>query len=254
MNKKLLGALALLLPFSASADVIGVTAGAYSWNQDWSGDLRSDQTGSDKIDLEDDLNYDDARANSFFIALEHPIPILPNIRLGSTGIDLDETGTLSRNFKYEGNTYIASTQIRSEIDLSHVDATLYYEILDNIVSLDVGLTARKFDGEAKISGFDQNYNPVTASSDIKGTLPLLYVNARVDIPLLSGLYAGAEMHGISVSGNSIIDAKVNIGYEIFGIVGLELGVRDFSMDLEGDDDEAFNIAVSGMFFGVVVDL
>ncbi|HCS27217.1 MAG TPA: hypothetical protein DIW43_07170 [Spongiibacteraceae bacterium] len=254
MNKKLLGALALLIPFSASADIIGVTAGAYHWKQDFSGDLRADQAGDDEIDLEDDLNFDDDKTNVFFVALEHPIPLLPNIRLGSTGIDLSETGTVSRTFQYEGNTYNQGSQVRSDIDLSHVDATLYYEILDNIVSLDIGLTARKFDGEAKITDVTPGGTGQSASSDIDGTLPLLYANARVDLPFLPGLYAAGEMHGISVSGNSLIDTKVNIGYEILGIVGLELGVRSFDLDLEGDDDEEFNMTVDGAFFGIVIDL
>ena len=249
MNKKLLAALALTLPFSASADILGVTAGAYSWKQDFSGSLQGERAGDSKVDLEDDLNFDSESANSFFVALEHPIPILPNIRLASTDIDINETGTISRTFNYEGNTYTLGQQVRSEIDLSHIDATLYYEVLDNIISLDVGLTARKFDGEATISDSTQS-----ASSDIDGTLPLLYVGARASLPFLPGLYAAGEMHGISVSGNSLIDTKVNIGYEIMGIVGLEVGFRSFDLDLEGDDDEEFNMTIDGAFFGVVIDL
>ncbi|WP_372782472.1 TIGR04219 family outer membrane beta-barrel protein [Litorivivens sp.] len=249
MNKKLLAALALALPFSASADILGVTAGVYNWSQNFSGDLRSEQTGSDEIDLEDDLNFDDDSANVFFVALEHPIPVLPNIRIGSTGIEVKETGTVSRTFNYEGQTYNQGQQVTSDIDLSHVDATLYYEILDNFVSLDVGLTARKFDGEATISDGQKS-----ASSEIEGTLPLLYANARVSLPFLPGLYASGELHGIGYSGNSLIDTKIGLGYEIMGIVGLELGMRSFVLDLEGDDDEEFNMTVDGAFIGVVVDL
>lgn len=251
MNKKLLAALALSLPFSASADVIGVTAGLYNWTQNFSGDLRSEQTGSDEIDLEDDLNFDDDSANVMFVALEHPIPVLPNIRLGSTGMEVKETSTISRTFNYEGETYNQGREVRSDIDLSHIDATLYYEILDNFISLDVGLTARKFDGEATIAYTDGTQSE---TADIDGTLPLLYANARVDLPFLPGLYAAGELHGISYSGNSLIDTKLGIGYEILGIVGLELGLRSFELDLEGDDDEEFNMTIDGAFIGVVVDL
>lgn len=245
MNKKLLCALALALPFSATADIIGVTAGAYSWNQGWSGDLRSDQTGDDKIDLEDDLGFDSERANSFFVALEHPVPLLPNVRVASTDMEIDETSTLSRTFQYEGQNYNANTQVSSKVDLSHVDATLYYEILDNVVNLDVGLTARKFDGEARISDGSQ-----TATSKIDATIPLLFVGARVNLPL-TGLYASGEIHGLSVSGDSIMDTKINIGYEI-GIVGFEAGFRSFDIDIE--DDEEFNMTVDGAFLGLVVDI
>ena len=248
MNKKLLGAaLALALPFSAQADIIGVTAGAYSWNQDWSGDLRGEQTGDDKIDLEDDLGFGDERANSIYVALEHPIPILPNIRLASTEMEISETSTISRAFNYDGQTYTANSQVNSDIDLSHIDATLYYEILDNVVSLDVGLTARMFDGDATISDSSQ-----TGTAKIDATIPLLFVGARVDLPL-TGLYATGEIHGLSIDGNSIMDTKLGIGYEI-GIVALEAGLRSFDIDVEGDDDEEFNMTVEGAFLGIVVDI
>lgn len=247
MNKKLLGALALTLPFSASADIIGVTAGAYTWNQSWEGNIQADQAFDTKVDLEDDLGYDDERGNSFFIAFEHPIPLLPNIRLARTDLDISETNTLNRNIQYEGNTYAVTTQVNSEMDLSHTDATLYYEILDNIVSLDIGLTARRFDGKAEISGSGQ-----TGSSDIEGTIPMLFVGARAALPL-TGLYAAGEIHGLSAGGNSIIDTKLNIGYEI-GIVAVELGIRNFDIDVEGDDDEEFNLTVDGAFLGFVIDI
>ena len=34
------------------------------------------------------------------------------------------------------------------LDLTHTDATFYYELLDNVVDLDLGLLRRLFDGEA----------------------------------------------------------------------------------------------------------
>ena len=247
MNKKLLGALALVLPFSASADIIGLTAGAHTWNQSWSGDIQADQAGDTQVDLEDDLGYDDERGNSFFVAFEHPIPVLPNIRIGRTELDISETNTLNREIRFEGNTYNVATQVDSEMDLSHTDATLYYEILDNVVSLDLGLTARRFDGKAEISGSGQ-----TGSADLEGTIPLLFVGARVALPL-TGLYAAGEIHGLSAGGDSITDTKLSVGYEI-GIVALELGYRSFDIDVEGDDDEEFNLTVDGAFLGFVVDI
>jgi len=251
VNKKLLGAaLALALPFSAQADIIGVTAGAYSWNQDWSGDLRGDETGDDKIDLEDDLGFDDERANSIYVALEHPIPLLPNIRIASTDMELSETGTLSRQRNYQGKEFQQNTQVDSTFDLSHIDATLYYEILDNVISLDVGLTARQFDGKAEITGTTTS-GTETATADIDFTIPLLFVGARVDLPL-TGLYATGEIHGLKIDDDSIIDTKLGIGYEV-GIFAVEAGLRSFEIDAE-DDDAEFNMTVEGAFLGIVVDI
>lgn len=246
MKKRLLTALALALPITAQADVIGLTAGAYSWQQNWEGDVQSEQLGSNKVDLEDDLGYDDERNNSFFIAFEHPVPVLPNIRLQHTELEIDETNTLSRTITYEGNTYPVNTTVDSKTDLTHTDATFYYEILDNIVSLDLGLTARYFDGEVRIAGSGQS-----ASSDLQGAVPLVFVGARADLPL-TGLYAIGELQAMSYDGNSLRDLSVGVGYEIM-LVGLELGYRNFDVDLEGDDDEEANLTVDGYFLGVKVD-
>lgn len=244
MNKKLLGALALVLPFSASADIIGLTAGAYTWNQSWDGKLQSDEATSTQVDVEDNLGYDDERGNSFFVAFEHPIPILPNIRLAHTEMEISENNN-SSTFTFDGNAY--NGNVSSELDLSHTDATLYYEILDNVVSLDIGLTARRFDGKAEISGSGQ-----TGTADITGTIPLLFAGARVSLPL-TGLYATGEIHGLSVGDDSVTDTKIGVGYEV-GIVAVELGYRTFDIDIEGDDDEDFDLTVDGAFLGFVVDI
>lgn len=246
MNKKLLGALALVLPFSTSADIIGLTAGAYSWNQGWDGNLQSDQAGSTQVDVEDNLGYDDERGNSFFVAFEHPIPLLPNIRLAHTEMDISENNN-SSTFFFDGNPY--NGNVSSELDLSHTDATLYYEILDNVISLDIGLTARRFDGKAEIT---DNTTNTTGTADIDVTIPLLFAGARVALPL-TGLYAAGEIHGLSAGGDSITDTKLSIGYEV-GIVALELGYRSFDIDVEGDDDEEFDLTVDGAFLGFVVDI
>lgn len=246
MNKKLLGALALVLPFSASADIIGLTAGAYTWNQSWDGKLQSDQAGSTQVDLEDNLGYDDDRGNSFFVAFEHPIPVLPNIRLAHTEMEISEKNN-SSTFFFDNKQYTGS--VSSELDLSHTDATLYYEILDNVISLDIGLTARRFDGKAEITN---NTTNTTGTADITGTLPLLYAGARVSLPL-TGLYAAGEIHGLGVDGDSITDTKISLGYEV-GIVAIELGYRTFDIDIEGDDDEDFDLTVDGAFLGFVVDI
>ena len=46
--------------------------------------------------------------------------------------------------------------------------------------------------------------------------------------------------------------SVGLGYE-FGVVGLELGYRNFDVDLEDDGEEA-KVTVDGYFFGVVIDI
>ncbi|MEX1663851.1 TIGR04219 family outer membrane beta-barrel protein [Zhongshania arctica] len=245
MQKRLiaLAILAASASVATQADIVGATAGAYIWKQSWDGNVKA---GSDSIDMNDDLGYDDETGKSFFVALEHPVPLLPNIRLQRTDLDISETNQLSRTFTFDGTVYTSTDTVDSTTDLSHTDATLYYEILDNWVNLDVGITVRAFDGEVRLSTTGRE-----GSVDIDVPVPMAYVNARFDLPL-TGLYASALANVISYGDNSISDITLGLGYE-FGIVGLELGYRNFDVDLEDDDEEA-KVTVDGYFLGVVIDI
>ena len=80
--KKILtaAALAATLPQAASAlPLVDLYAGAYYWDQTVSGDVVN---GS--ADLEDDLNLDAGGQNVMYVAFEHPIPLVPNIKIKST--------------------------------------------------------------------------------------------------------------------------------------------------------------------------
>ena len=244
INKQLLAA-TMLATFAAGtqADIIGATAGAYQWKQSWEGDV---QSGPDAIDMNDDLGYDDENGTSIYVALEHPIPVLPNIRLQRTDLDISERNNLSRTFTFEGDVYTAADTVNSTTDLTHTDATLYYEVLDNWVNLDVGLTVRMFDGEVRLATTGRE-----GSIELDAPVPMLYGNARFNLPL-TGLYAQAVGNVISFGDNSVTDMAVGLGYEV-AIVSLEVGYRNFDVSLEDDDEEA-SVTVDGIYFGVNIDI
>ncbi|MFT6592843.1 MAG: outer membrane protein, partial [Zhongshania sp.] len=230
MQKRLiaLAILAASASVATQADIVGASAGAYMWKQSWDGDVKA---GSQSVDMNKDLGYDDETGKSFYVALEHPVPVLPNIRLQRTDLDISETNQISRDFSFDGKDYTAGESVNSTTDLTHTDATLYYEILDNWVNLDVGLTVRMFDGEVRLAAAGRD-----GSIELDAPVPMGYINARFDLPL-TGLYASALANVISYGDNKITDISLGLGYE-FGVVGLELGYRNFDVDLEDDDEEA----------------
>ena len=245
MQKRLiaLAILAASASVSSQADVVGVTAGTYMWKQSWEGDVKA---GSESIDMNDDLGYDDETGKSFYVALEHPVPVLPNIRLQHTSLDISETAQLSRTFTFDGDTYTSADSVNSTTDLSHTDGTFYYEILDNWVNLDIGLTVRMFDGEVRLAAAGRD-----SAIEIDAPLPMAYLNARFELPL-TGFYASGLGNVIAYGDNKVTDMTVALGYE-YGVVALELGYRNFDVQLEDDNEEA-NVTVDGYFVGVVVDI
>jgi hypothetical protein len=66
----------ILTPMPVIADVLGVSVGGGSWQASPEGDI-----GRTDINLESTLNLDEENNQFVFVAIEHPIPILPNIRL-----------------------------------------------------------------------------------------------------------------------------------------------------------------------------
>lgn len=229
------------LPMAAVADTLGFRVEVGQWNQSFEGDV---QSGPDTIDIEDTLGLDDESNNFYSVTLEHPIPILPNIRLSRTELEVKETTDVNASFTFEGITYSASDTVTTDADLSHTDATLYYEVLDNWVSLDVGLNIRQFDEGIIITSQSSG----TAELDVDGVLPMLYAAVKFDLPL-SGLYVSADASGISYQDSSIIDYKVNIGYESSIGLGIEAGLRTFDIDYEDEDDsdEKADLSIDGAY-------
>lgn len=230
---------------SAHADtVFGVYAGAGAWQQSYGGDIAS---GGADIDIEDDLGFDDDTTNFFYVAVEHPVPGLPNVRAQYSELDLDETTTLGQDIDFNGVSFPAGTSIGSVVDTTQVDAVLYYEVLDNVVSLDLGLAGRYIDGEIVVtSAID------TSPVEFEGVLPLLYGKARVDLPF-SGFWMGAEVAGLGYDGNSLIDGNVVVGWESPWRLGVEAGWRTYRLEMdEFDDVDDADIDVSGPFVALNV--
>src|SRR5690606_42104172 len=86
---------------AAFSDFLGVYAGGGVWKSDLSGDIGDrNQPGADLRDL----GLDDERNKFYFVAFEHFIPLLPNVRLQQTDISLRSTATVGQSFVLDGVT------------------------------------------------------------------------------------------------------------------------------------------------------
>ena len=83
------------------------------------------------------------------------MPLLPNIRLQHSDLNWSGNGWINAGTDLNGTPFVVAEQADISLDLSHTDATFYYEVLDNVVDLDLGITARLFDGEASLIGATQ---------------------------------------------------------------------------------------------------
>jgi outer membrane protein len=232
-----------LAPGLASADtILGGRVGANTWLQQYEGNV---QSGPSKIDLEDDLGFDDSTGYNLYAALEHPLPLLPNVLVQRTQVDTDARGDVT-GFIFEGIVYTG--EVRSRLDVTHTDITLYYELLDNWVNLDLGITGRVFDQGVEITDVSTG---ITGSLDIDYVIPLVYAQARFDLPF-TGLSMGIEANGVSYDDDTLYDVKLNVAYEFTFGLGIEAGYRRFDLDYE-DGDEFADVTIDGAYAGLTWD-
>jgi outer membrane protein len=220
---------------SANADFVGLNIGVSHWAPELTGDFNSKNSPS--IDLTSDLGINDPSQTSLVLILEHPIPVLPNVKYQKYDLGTTGTKTLDRTIQFNGQSYPANGQITSNFDLSHDNLVLYYEVLDNWLNLDLGVDLKRFNGEVGISG-----NNIT----IDETIPLLYLSARADLPF-TGFYVGADLNHLSSGKNSANDSTLLIGYESNVGLGIEGGVKTFSLDLNNADNVDANVDYEGVY-------
>lgn len=228
---------AATLSSATHADIVGLYAGAGVWQGSFDGDIGAD---ANPITI-DELNIDDTQNTFFYAALEHPVPVIPNIRIAVNDISSDGRATVSREFVFNDLSTPISGDVLTEVDLSFIDYTLYYEILDNYISADIGLSGRVFDGFAQITQTDINTEdgaPATQRVSLDEVLPMLYLKAQLDLPF-TGWYAGAVVNYIGYEDSSISDFEAKIGYLTSGLgldIGFDIGFREFALVVDPDND------------------
>ncbi len=246
LSMALLAGLGLsLASFSARADFIGLQIGGGGWQHDPSGDMRyKSGTSSVSADLDDDLHMTTKTEGYGYISIEHPVPLLPNVRLMSTQLQNGGSGQLSKTIVFNGITYTANENVTSTLNLNQIDLTLYWELLDNIVSLDFGLNLKNVDGEAKLVGDTTG----TTSGTFSATIPMLYLMAGVSP--WEGIFLGAEGSVVKYSGNTISDYSVKFSYTTDFFLGIEAGYRKQVLKLDDLDGSYADMEFSGPFAGV----
>ena len=253
MMKKLLGTLALAGLASiqiAHADRIGFEVGGYQWTPDYSGTLSSDDGGvtGDSININSDLGFTDDSHSVIYASLEHPPPFIPNFKIVSSDLSASVSDhTFTTSFEFGGETYSADESVSTTFDMSNTEYTFYYEILDNWLNLDLGMTIRVYDGEINVStpATGSNLNETEA---LDFTIPLFYGAARADLPF-TGFFVDAQMNIISYDGNSLSDTAFSIGYESEIGFGARLGYRTFSLEVD-DDTFRSDLEFDGTYINV----
>ena len=234
--KQLLCLLAVSAPLTVNADTLSISVGGGAWNASPSGEFNK-TTDPAPVSVNDELFWDTETQGYFFATLEHPVPILPNARLMLT--QLDQSGSGTANFVFDGDVYTGD--VSNDFSIETLDLLLYYEVLDNVVSLDLGLNIRNLKVDYTIS----NGSSTTDSMD--ETVPMLYV--MVGGSPIPDLIISGEMSYIAYSGSSISDITAKIAYTTSFFVGFEAGYRQQKYEFDDISDTDAKLDFDGVFAG-----
>ncbi len=228
------------MPLVSLADVIGFEAGVNYWNHSMSGEVRSPLAANDYVRIDFDNNND----INMFVAFEHPVPFLPNVKLQQNNLQASGIVPIADANFQNGQTI----NVRGDIDLSHTDVILYYEILDNWVNLDLGLSAKYFDGYSRF-----NYeNIINDEADFDDWIPMLYGKAQFDLPL-TGLSAAAVVEALTFDSNNITDVDLAVKYQTNFGLGAAVGYRAIDVDLKNINSFRSDLKSDGFYLGLNLD-
>ena len=159
------------------------------------------------------ISADNEVVGSYYLAFEHPVPFLPNAKLRYTKLD------------------------QSAANADFLDAIGYFEVLDNIVSLDVGLGAKRVNA---------------SNANIDKTIPAVYASAGGKLPF-TGLSAKAEVFVGKGIDADFTDANAEIKYNFIENLAIDLGLKagyrimTVNVDKSGTSSD---IKVQGPYLGL----
>ena len=250
MKKTILAAgVAAMMCGSAQADtLLGLYIGGQYWMPETTGSFGEGSNAPATFE------FDDEAQSSFYVAFEHPIPLIPNIKVAAATLDSIGGAQLGDDdFVFNGESYPAGTQLDTSIDASFIDYTLYYELFDNdLLTFDFGLTARDLDTTINVSEASM---PAQDGLEASGMIPMLYLNGIVGLPF-TGFNVFAEANISGYGDQSVYDAQVGISYAILDNIAVDfdinLGYRIIKLELDDVDNFNSDLSYEGFFAGAVI--
>jgi outer membrane protein len=239
--KQLLYPLVLAAPFTANADTLSISVGGGVWNQSSSGNIKKAGDPA-AVEVKSQLFWGDESQGYLFATLEHPIPIIPNVKLMKT--TLDQSGNGAADFVFDGKHY--SGNVSNDFSMETLDLYAYYEILDNVVSLDLGLDIRKIKVDYAITGTVSGTTTTTTDS-VDETIPMLY--AMVGATPWPDLTFSGELSYMSYDGSTVSDFIAKVSYTTSFLVGVEAGYRNQQYKLDNVSDTNADLSFEGVFAG-----
>ncbi|WP_305046909.1 hypothetical protein [Geoalkalibacter sp.] len=198
-----------------------------------------------RIDMEDDLNFDDSKNITLEAALH-----LGNFRLsaGYLPLKFSGDGTLSRSILFNGETFDVGADVKSDVDINFYDIGLTWYLL-NIDDLPVRI---QFGPELAVKIADADLSIASNSAgqyeEVSVTAPIPTVGARARLALGDFLALAGRIGYMEYRDNSFLEADIQVEISPVPMFGVFGGYRHFDLQVD-EDDVFFDTQLSGPYAG-----
>ena len=218
--------------------LLSIGARTSGWQAEVSGNLdTSVSLGADGLDVHRDI------AQQMTLFIEHTVPLLPNLQVRDTRIQMSGFNDFSGNLLGTGYNEL----VDSRLDLSHTDLTLYWTLPLPVLDISLGMTSREYYGEVDVFG------PLAGTThvDLDFNVPMAYGQLRLNLP--QDVYLVAEGNYGDTGDARVQDYSYAIGYWLPSPVldiGAEIGYRSMRLQTSatgvGIDSD---LEVAGAYLG-----
>jgi hypothetical protein len=201
-----------------------------------------------RIDFKDDLGFDNSQSVIAEAALQ-----LGAFRFSAGYLPLSYSGrdTLSQNITFGGQTFPASTSVKSDVDIKlyNMAAAMYLVNFDDTAlrvqfGPEVGVT---------VADVDMSMRDMTLGTreDVSVTAPVPTVGARGRVAFADYLGVVGRVGYLQVRDNRFLDADVQAEFSPVPLVGIFAGYK--YLDLKVDESSVYvDSTFSGPYAGVMI--
>lgn len=231
---------------SEAATFFQVTAGANYWQSE--AEVQAGEVANAQF-----MFTQDKESNSeLFFTLEHPVPLLPNLKYLTSDLGVSGQQLLTETYILGGQTYRVASTLSADYQYDYSDYSLYYELFDNqVLELDMGVTLKDIEATYRVANIaDANEASSRVASGIE---PYLYTSAKLKLPLLNLGFSTQ----LNVQDGSNYDFEFAIQYQLGDMTliqpYLQLGWKKQEVDFEDFDSLYFKHSWDAAFAGIVFE-
>lgn len=259
MKKIVLSSITSVMIATSANAFMGINAevGAGMWSPSLSGHVQYGSSTNEQLDF-GDLGVDSDSSNSYLYAdFSHFVPLIPNVRVEKLSYELKGDSTLTTTPTFGNLTLTANTKVTTAVNMEQTDMIAYWGVpllgtaTAGVLNVNFGLDLKTLSGDISLT-----QGGTSEMVKFDETLPLVYLNARVDIPF-APIKLEATTKTISYDGASIADSEAKVSFALpiptpLITISADLGYRTQSITIPDSlvDDLDAKIDTSGMFFGV----